>query len=631
MMWFFGFLSRRPTSHRGSAVIFLVNLFLANLFITASILNAPILTAHFFAFLGIGKAQAAGTPLVEARQAYVNEDFRLAKELYSQILPADPEWDEKLEDSIRWLMKERKFESAWRITQLAKRTQRNIPNIAYYEKLAALKFGACSFGSKVLPLSWDLLFGAYGARFYQRFSKVSGEPTDSSGAADRGVQVSLLADFALPFLRDLKKTYLIRNRGCRFNRPEFANRNEAEEAELDFLRRYLDWVSRNPQERLEGENLVKIRILRLSEKLRYDELTREIQQYFRSLSPDDWAKIEDPERLYVWTSLRRSGLVSSGFLPVHSREHTIVKKILESSKTAEAASWLSTVEFDKWSYQDRLTLFQKLESIKSLPKLEDITLRRAIMFFEKGKDQQVILLLKQIFDSSDASEYAKQGALVIIERLFSKYQFNSSMLGAIQVAAPGNLWPRIYQGLLIDHSLRGNLKAFASIKSLLLAQKRRRGGSIQVDADIQVFERLANRRINDFQRAIEVLYSTNRRHFVTLAASIALRSEGLSEDEFLKVESATRIIAKKIRDDMDSGRADNSWVDLLSALERKPLGMRGEAEKAAQGGVSHAGSVNIRPIFLLQNPFSWTDVLTVPPRDLLAVPFLVGDRKWHLE
>lgn len=581
--------------------------------------------------ISAGKTHALGSPLAEARQAYGDSDFRLARELYGKISPTDPEWDDKLEDSIRWFLKEKKYQAAWRLTQLAKRTERKIPNLAYYEKLSALKFGACPFGSKVLPYSWELLFGAYGARFYQRFSKTPQDLTDASEAAERGVQVSVLSDFASPFLRDLKRTNLIPNRGCRFQRPEYATRKDAEEAELDFLRRYLDWVAHHPEETLEGENLIRIRILNLSEKLRYDDLTGEIQQFFKSLPPDEWTKIQDPDRLYLWTSLRRSDLVFSGFLTENSKEFQIVKKILESSNTADAAFWLSTVEFDKWSYKDRLALFQKLEGIENLPNVEDIYLRRANMFYDKGDHQQVIPLLKQIFDSSDSSDPARQGALLLMEKLFSKYQFNSSMLGAIQVAVPGNLWPRIYQGLLVDHSLRGNGLAFESIKKMIIAQKRRRDGSTKVDEVIQLFELLANRRMNEFYRALDKFHSGNRRDFVSFAASIALRSEGLSDDDFLKIESATRSLAKMIRGDMDSGKVDKSLIDLLSALERKPTSRRSEAEQAAQGGVSHAGAVSIRPILVLKNPFSWTDVLTLPSRDLLAVPLSVGERKWYLE
>jgi hypothetical protein len=455
--------------------------------------------------------------------------------------------------------------------------------------------------------------------------------SDGEGLRNQGIQVTFLADFATPYLVDLKKTKLMANRGCRFDRPSYSTKEEAEEAELDYLRQFSRLVLENPTEHLESMSQIRVRILQLAWKLRYRDLAEENLKYFMTLDPKEWGTMRDPERIFIWTNLRRAGLVPNEKVSTGSREYQIVKEILLTSNTKFTSSWLSLVDFDQWPFSERKSLYSRLTEIDGLPLREDILLRQALMSFEKGDHQESILFLKQIFDSPSSSEVARRGALTIMERLLSRFQFNEAMLGAIQGALPASLWSYVYQSILVDHSLRGDLKGFVAIKNLAQSRNSRRVLSQKSSMQIELYEFLAHRRLKDFYKSVDQIRETHSRLFLDVTKLVSERAAGLTQEEFLKVEPAIQYLARKIRDDVDLGKAENQALTILTALERKPLSKRAEAEKLTQGGVSHAGAVSIRPLVEFQNPYQWVNVDSLPLRDLLAVPNEVTDRNWKIE
>ena len=585
-----------------------------------------------FLFLLLGSSQLATAENLDlARKAFKAGDVKGASDFYSKITPSDAEWNDKLEDSIRWFLLNKKYQSAWRVTQMAIHTRRDVNKVTYYEKLAAIKFGACPFGSSVGPVSFDLLLRAYGARFYQRFAQSPAVPVDADVAADRGVQVTTLADFETPNLRDLKRTKLLLNRGCRFSRPKYKDSKFADEAELDYLRRYMAWVSSHPEDRLEDERPIQIRIMELAQRLKYDDLATSILTMFNSISLADWAKMRDPERRYLWNAMVKQELIPSGVLPLGGHDERVVKSILPTADAVNAASWLGIVNFDEWPINEREILFGQLDQLTDLPFHDEIVYRRAILSYEAGAHTKTIEFVRRILATEDASEAARQGALTIVERLLSEYQYNEAMLGAIQGAVPMAYWPRIYRGLLIDHALRGNLKGFLAIKNQLFAKSKSSGSSRLSLEAMAIYEALAHRKGLEYAKLIEKLHDRRPNEFVHYANDIAERAEGLSDDEYDKVEDVILQLTKIIRKDLDSGKSQEQMTGLLASLERAARDQRSTAEKSARGGVSHVGAVNIRPFAKLTNPYVWTEPVTLGRRELLAMPTSVGDRTWHLE
>jgi DNA-binding transcriptional ArsR family regulator len=570
--------------------------------------------------------------LEQARGAFQGGNTQQAAEFYGKITPDDPEWSDKLEDSIRWFFINKKYQSAWRVTQLALRTHIQIKDLSYYEKLSALKFGACPLGSRVAPLSFELLAQAHAVRFYQRLANEPTAPKSASEAADRGMQVSALADFATPYLRDLKNTKLISGMGCRFNRPKFANTQMAEERELDLLRLYMARVTAYPEERPGDDRPIQIRIMELARKLKYGDLSKAILTMFSRVSIEDWARLKDPERRYLWNVLQEEGLVPARMLVVGSREDTIVKNILPTTEAVDAASWLGIVNFDEWPIKDREVLFAFLDQLIDLPYHDEIILRRAILSYEAGAHQQTVEYLRRILATPEASEVSRQGALTIVERLLSEYQYNEGMLGAIQGAVPVAYWPRVYRGILIDHALRGNLQGFLAIENQLMSKNKSSNSMSRLPPDLlAIYEALAHRKSLEYAKMVESLRERRPNEFMIYANDIATRAEGLSDEEFEKIEAVIAQLVKLLRKDLDSGKAQTQVSSLLASLERSSHDQRSLAEKAARGGVTHIGAVNIRPLVKLQNPFAWTQGVTTSRRDFLVVPAQVGDRAWRIE
>ena len=580
----------------------------------------------------IGFSSFAGARNLDlARKTYDSGDVNGARSFYNKITPSDPEWNDKLEDSIRWFLLKKKYQSAWRVTQMAIHTKRNVNKLPYYEKLAALKFGACPFGPAVGPVSFDLLVRAYGARFYQRFAQAPAVPLDADDAADRGVQVTTLADFETPNLTDLKKTKLLLNRGCRYSRPTYKDSKFADEAELDYLRRYMAWVTIHPEDRLTDDRPIQIRIMELAQKLKYDDLATSILTMFNHISLGDWAKLEDPERRYLWSAMVKQELIPAGVLPLGGRDEGVVKVILPTADAVNAASWLGIVAFDEWPIKEREILFEQLDQLTDLPFHDQIVYRRAVMSYEAGDHAKTIEFLRRILATEDAAEVSRQGALTIVERLLSEYQYNEAMLGAIQGAVPVAYWPRIYRGLLIDHALRGNIKGFLAIENQLLAKSKSSTIARLPPETLSVYEALAHRKSLVYAKLVEKLHERRPNEFINYANDIAVRAEGLSDDEYDKVEDVILQLTKIIRKVLDSGKSQESLVSLLTSLERAAHDQRSTAEKSARGGVTHVGAVNIRPFAKLTNPYIWADSVTLARREFLAMPNSVTDRVWHLE
>ena len=574
---------------------------------------------------------AGASNLDDARSELAKGTSEAARDHYAAIGPNDDDWDEKLEDSIRWFILQKKPLSAWRITQLARRTSREIPHLAYYEKLAAIQGGACPFGTRIMPWSWELLAQAYEIRFFQRYKSGTGSAPSHSDAADRGRQISTLSDSETPFLRDLKKTRLITNQGCRFDRPSYKDNKLAEEAELTLLRRYIRWVKMHPEDKPADDRSVQIRLLEIAQKHGYKALAKEALEPFSKMSMSDWATLKDPERRFLWGALQAEGLVPPTNIPLGSPEEGIIKGILPTTEAVEASAWLGLIQFDEWPVADKEKLFEHLDALEDLPHHDEIVLRRALLAYAKGAHQDALVFVRRILTDSDSSEVSHTGAVKIIEELLGEYQYDEAMLGAIQSAIPVGFWPRIYRGLLIDHAIRGNVKAYTALKGQLFNTKRTSNFSKFSPELLAIFDSVANRRGNEFSKKVSELYQRRHSDFLLLANDFAQRTAQLAPSEFANIKQYLAEVTRFLRQDVDLGKTPQQLLDLIETLDRGPGGRRSTAEKAVRGGVTNAGVVDIRPIVLLTNPYVWPSPPSLSRRNLLVVPLGVSSREWTID
>jgi hypothetical protein len=253
------------------------------------------------------------------------------------------------------------------------------------------------------------------------------------------------------------------------------------------------------------------------------------------------------------------------------------------------------------------------------------------MFYEIGNPTECLIFIRRLLLAPEATDLTKTGAISIVEEMLSEYQYDESMLGAIQSAIPVGFWLKIYRGLFVDHALRGQWKAYLALKNQLFSPKKSANMSKFSPEIVNIYDTIASRNGTQFERQLTDLFSKRHNDFILVANDFAQASVKLKPSEFKKIEEYLSILANLLRRDLDQNKSSQQVLDLLTIFDRSQKNNRSAAEKAVRGGVSVVGAVNIRPIVTLTNPYEWTTPPSLSRKNLLVVPHNFNDREWVIE
>lgn len=573
-------------------------------------------------------------PLTQARNSVENHDTAEAQRYYGMISFKDAAWVDKSEDAMRWLLLQGKPESAWRIAMLLKRTGRPVPKLDYYTKLSALLGGACPLGEVSDSDSFEDLVRAYAARYYQKYLTAAPELTAPMERADDGRDVSYLNGAQVPFLEDVRRVKLLRGSGCRFQRGRLETKLEAETAELRYLLTYIDRVKKHPEQRIKDDERVRVRLLELATRLQYFELSERLGLELAPLVSEVWLGLSETDRRFLWSSLQATDRVPPGVVKVNSSEDQLIETILFDTKETEISQWLALVDLDHWSVSRREKLYDYLDRLPPFSGKGHILIRRALLAYEEGKIKEALGFLRRILISSeltvdDNSLDEVQGmALRLVQEILNHYQYDDTILAAVQSTVPTTEWRRIYRGLLLEHALIGDSASYLRLRGDLLAGGFKRTGPRLSDEAIHVLDAMASRNLKDLRKSIFELNRTNHGELRRMMRDLALQVSAMNDQDFAAARGVLSIFLPFLEGEKDRGRELQVTTDLIRTFSRRETSVKDIAAAAIEGGVTHAGAANLRPVLVLKNPFQWHALNRLPLQPLLAVPEKSTNRVW---
>jgi hypothetical protein len=601
-----------------------------------------------------GRAYAEEDPpeIVEARALLLSNQVGAASAKYVLITPTSRAWPIRTEDAIRYNLLTKHYQDAWRLTQLAKRTDLAISELDYYASLSAVKAGGCPFGFSVSNPRFAALIHAYTYRFPQRFINKTPD-IDPFEEASMGVAASYLQSSRTFRLRELQGAKIIKGAGCSF----LAKRLGDDAQRMDFEFRHLNvWLEITdgilkttegsgptnvnsispPAEILKfaGSEEVKLRLLELASKLKKTELVDRLVKPFLDYSEGQWIQIKAPENRFIWQKLVEAGLIGPLPLASDSKLGKIVKSIILASKDPEAVYWLGAVNFEKWPLKTQLEVVNHLlenEKIKQRPYL--LRHKAWVMYF-MGKFPDALAIVREITveGASDGDKDVERSVVDLAMAVFAEYRYDKSLMGTIQASLSAEYWGEAFRGILVDNALSGNAKNYQIIKDFMSDGNRRRIAGVS-RTQMPVLDALVARKFSEFQR----LSSEWRRgrglssDAVHLSEILAKGVFALSAENRQQINSYLQSLAELLLQGLNHGGDQKHLEELIRLFDPENATAWSKGHSEVQQGSIKVGVANLRDPFFFEKPYTWKAPESLPRRELLFVPKSTGDRDWIIE
>jgi hypothetical protein len=561
----------------------------------------------------------------------------------SKVLLGDQQWPEKAHDSIRFSIITHDYLGAWKSVQLLIRTDTAIEYLEYYEKLSALLAGACPLSLAPEPVAFDHLLRAYAARFYRKFSKSEFDLIKPMESADAGRDVTHLNISQTPYLEDLKTIKLLKGSGCRLSRQSFSSELDAEHAEFEHLKKYLNYVDSGAFTPLRGDVRVRIRLLELATRRGDPATAKQLLQGLTSLNSEPWMEMSEADRRFLWSMLQSNQIVPQDVVRDGSKEDALIESLIKASSKDEVAYWLGLAPLDQWTTKRKKEVFSAVDGLGPFPGRSAVILRRAILAYEGGKPREALEFIRRILAPEMDSTESMQGmngaedstealALQLVEKILSEFKYDQAVVAAVRTSIPSIHWRRIYRGLLLQYALRGDPRGYARLKTQLNA-KQPSGvtGARMTEESIAVLDAMVHREIPKLSKILKALSEDLRSEFIRLSKDVAVRVAAYTDDEFTLAAPVLNPFLPMLEKQRASGRQSGDLEDVIRILGRLRKDKIEVTERAIHGGVTHAGAANIRPLFNLSNPFLWVPLERNPLSSLLALPDEAKSRGWQIQ
>ncbi len=586
------------------------------------------------ALLAACAAPARADVLADARAALKAGDAARAKVLYAQVPFGAAAWPAKLEDSVRFQLLSGNWLEAWRLTQVGRRVDLTLalPDLPYYEKLAALKAGSCAVTLEAAPRAWDLLLDAYAFRYSSRF-RTAGYRGDPYRLAQLHQRQTHLAGTFVHFLDDIPPATLLAGMGCRFNHGAFKVPKEAQEKEKDVLADYVDLVESEQRTAplLPGHDAVVLRLLMLAHQQKDPDIQKEVVKRYKNRDADGWLIIPEPERRFAWQKLIEAKAFPPPPLPPGHPLEKIVEAIVFNTKTLDVVPWLGAVDFDKWPLDTRRRLFDQLVAIENLPSRPRILLRQAQIAFDGGDLRGCLALVRRLTLESEGEgdDAAQDAAVRLATAIFREYQFDDSMLGAIQASLPASRWGQVYRAVLLDQALAGSVKGYDRLLDRIKLGK----GAVARELDgpsLALLAPLARRELPKFSAALDAFQTKGRASagIMRLLTQIAERAAGLSGETLGTLRPYFARLSAFLVGQLQRGQNQQQLLELLHVYDPDAQGAWQKGSATVREGVTQIGVVALDFGELQANPYRWEAPASLPLRDLVVIPHGVGDRAW---
>ncbi len=587
----------------------------------------------FVALIFFSGLSWASTELESARQALLKGDFETADQHYRKISPDDPLFKERIEDAIRFQILKKYYREAWRLTQVAERINLEFDDLEYYEKLTAVRSGACLFGYKKYNNIRDSLMMAYTYRYYRKF--IGGDfDEDAQGIAEQGKRVSYLEPNRTFYLNDIPKAKILPRMGCRLGSGRFEERETSQRYELSWLKSWFRLYNRQPEEeQLQGSGAVLLRLLLLADKFVDEQTADEVLVIYQKLQPESWLDLPDHERRYIWQRMQEWELLKPPPYSLNSKEGRVILEILTRSQSNNDSYWLSQIEISKWpaGLQDRILkrLLNRPE-VKLRPQLLH---QKMLLNYRKGEIVEALSTIRQLLidGDSESDQEVESNAIKVALAIFSEYRYDRTILGAIQTALPAEAWSRVFRSLLIRHALAGNRRAFAIMMDELEKSGRNRQLGLskkQMSAIKALLDRNGasfRQQLNGMKRAKK--FSGEGIRFLELVASelIALdQSQRSSVSRFLK------LMTEELENHVVRSSNPKRYEGILATLDDKRFSQWMKGSETVKRGILIVGAVDLRNRQIKEAKFTWRAPASLPRRPLLVMPVTAVKRDWHI-
>lgn len=571
------------------------------------------------AFLVPALAGAATSNLESARQALREDRLPEALQLYRGISPQDPLWREKLEDLTRYHLRKDEPLEAWRILQLARRTQAENADLNDYERLSVMRAGGCALGLPTGTPQRDLLLEA--ATYRLQASIFEGQTP-----VTKGLDEFALAPGVTPYLEQIPKAQILKGQGCRLAKLGKKtsdlkhSKNSLAELELQVLLTYLDNEGPGSIER----TLILIRALELANLLQKTSEKDRLSLDLKSSKDFKWEDFPDPERRWIFAQLFNAKSLSEIAVEKRSEAQALALRILAAKDSS--AAWLAMIDLETLNSQQRQQVLARADQLGDAPEPGWILYQRARLFRDQSDPLAALQILRRLLVQEEVplSPEFTEASLGLASEILSEHRANQRMQGALEAAIPGRLWSSFLQKSLLSSALSGSSREFREIQNWLKSSSRQNLGWTGQNVDL--LKIMARRDLVSFRRHLnssefgpENLFQFSRMVAARLAGEAEM-PKGLQD--FLD------LLSEKLIEKFPTGSTRAEEVAGLTQIFASVRIKQVEGHRSVRQGTVRIGSVRWQGDPLKQPSWTLAPPSQMPRRELLYIPDPAKDRGW---
>lgn len=577
-------------------------------------------------------ATLGATSMATARQLLREGRKDEAWTAYQKIPLTSPAWTDKVEDLIRFHLRQGSALEAWRMTEVLAKLKRPVDKQRYYSQLSVFRAGSC-------PLSLPDEAGGFSTLLRAAVFRSGADylaPGDSAGGFAQETLSTHLAPGLRHDLADLPATELLAGRGCRFEKSQMKDEKHRQRAELTELVRYLRLPSADSFARL----FILIRAYHLATQVgTADGIKETLAVELRGLGEEiPWAKLADPERRILFRVLFPDVAGDERDRAKHSRVQALVLRLLleNESEAPNLADWLSLLDVESLSSRERQALFSKLVEIPTASQRDYLLYMHARAQIELGQMQNGLTTIRRLLveQESPVSEEVERAVLELVGGLFREHRFDNLALGALQAAIPGALWRRLLEQVLVDSALQGHATDFRRAFALK-GQHATLGGWNEME--LKLLRAMAERQLTVFIGAVRSQQDSSYevRTLVRFAEKLAPRLLDLAPKARASAAPFLRALTGGLHRAV-AGRPSEATIeasDLIQVLNLASTKEKGDVawlrgHRAVREGTIAVGVANLRENTKPKNPFLFQVPSTLPRRALIFIPDQFENRKW---
>ena len=593
------------------------------------VIRHTLLIAGLWSVTALAQADEV-TSLSRARAALDRGDRDAAAAAYAEIGSDHPDWANRLGDTWRWHFLHGAPLEAWRVVELAQRTNVPLEQGDYARMLTLLKNKVCTLGLTAQESLAIRLAHAHVYRFPGRFRSVAYDDQvfakASAGAIPRHLGME-----QHHYLADIPNAKLIAGNGCQLAEGRLNDKKTAAAFELAHLQRwYLD-----PRHRQQpGYEPVELRVVQLAGLFKRQDLSSQILSHLTKLDVEGWLKLPEQERRFLWSHGVEAKLIPPPPYKSGSGEAKLIEAMILRTTTVDAATWMGLLDEATINSQRRFEIASHLLTIPDIPHRPFLLLRQAEGYAMRNEIPSALAVLRRLLvqQEGEDDQEVMAAASVLAGDLFAEFGYDEAILGAIQNTVPTGQWGRIFRRQLMLDALSGNSKSFDMLQKMTKTPAHSK--SLRLSREEQdLLEAMAHRRQGAFRQVLTSFGKGKHQGSLdqTFFADLGANAVQLDPDQRRAVQDYLAAIGQTISE----YARRNSYNKTLGELARLFLGESDDAyskgSETARSGTVTVGVVSLATKTLVTWPFEWSPLTSLPLRELLLVPRDATSGAWVIQ